>query len=85
VLGLAGNPPSVNVLLQHPLTLPPPREYVKQGAKFAKWRAALKVAEGSCPSDLAVSVNAEQLAEYAAICQVRCDPPLVTRRSELRD
>ena len=49
----------------------PPREYVKQGAKFAKWRAALKVLKGSCPSDLAVSVNAQQLAEYAAICQAR--------------
>jgi hypothetical protein len=60
------------------LTLKPPdptkpctREYVAQGAKFAKWRAALRVVEGSCPSDLAVKVNAEQLAAYAAICQVR--------------
>jgi len=46
------------------------RQYVQQGARFAKWRAALKVKEGSCPSELAVRVNAEQLAEYAAVCQV---------------
>lgn len=53
------------------LHTPNRRQYVAQGARFAKWRAALKVAEGSCPSELATRINAEQLAEYAAICQVR--------------
>lgn len=48
----------------------------RQGARFAKWRAALKVAPG-CPSDLAVELNAQQLAQYAAICQVSaCIRPL---------
>ncbi|KAK9806911.1 hypothetical protein WJX72_007233 [[Myrmecia] bisecta] len=47
------------------------KEYHKQGARFVKWRAALKIDEG-CPSEAAVQQNAQQLAEYAAICQA-CD------------
>jgi len=46
------------------------RQYVEQGAKFAKWRAALKLDGSSCPSERAVQLNAEQLADYAVICQV---------------
>ena len=42
----------------------------RQGAKFAKWRAALKVGAG-LPSEAAIERNAGQLAEYAVICQVR--------------
>ena len=42
----------------------------RQGAKFAKWRAALRVGAG-LPSEHALAVNALQLAQYAAICQVR--------------
>ena len=46
---------------------PTPR---RQGARFAKWRAALKVGAGAgCPSELALELNAQQLAQYAAICQ----------------
>ncbi|GIL56530.1 hypothetical protein Vafri_11881 [Volvox africanus] len=44
------------------------REYVAAGAKFAKWRATLKVTD-SLPSDLAVERNADDLARYAKICQ----------------
>lgn len=44
-------------------------EYASAGARFAKWRAALKVG-GGCPSEKAIEINAAQLAEYAAICQV---------------
>lgn len=44
-------------------------EYASAGARFAKWRAALKVG-GCCPSEKAIETNAAQLAEYAAICQV---------------
>jgi hypothetical protein len=47
------------------------REYVKAGAKFAKWRAALRLGDGQ-PSELAVQTNAEQLAQYAQVCQVGC-------------
>ena len=41
----------------------------RQGARFAKWRAALKVGK-HLPSEAVVQKNAVQLAEYAAICQV---------------
>lgn len=46
------------------------RGHVAQGAKFAKWRAALKVG-GGCPTEQCIETNAQQLAEYAAVCQVR--------------
>lgn len=44
------------------------REYVAAGAKFAKWRATLKVTD-VLPSDVAVQRNADDLARYAKICQ----------------
>lgn len=44
------------------------KEYVKGGAKFAKWRATLKIAEG-CPTEAAIETNAQELAAYALICQ----------------
>lgn len=46
---------------------------MRQGATFAKWRAALRVLPGRCPSDLAVRANAEQLAQYAEVCLVSAD------------
>ena len=39
------------------------------GARFAKWRAALRISGQQGPSEAAVQRNAEQLAEYAAVCQ----------------
>ena len=45
------------------------RAYRKQGARFCKWRAALRIGD-STPSLKAIDVNAQQLAEYAAIAQV---------------
>jgi fructose-bisphosphate aldolase class I len=46
--------------------------YAAAGARFAKWRAALKIGNG-CPTEQCIETNAAQLAEYAAICQVgRC-------------
>jgi fructose-bisphosphate aldolase class I len=47
--------------------------YRKQGARFAKWRAALKVP----PSQHAIEKNAAQLAEYAKICHEAGLVPLV--------
>ena len=41
----------------------------RQGARFTKWRAALRVSD-SLPSSAAIEQNAVQLAEYAAISQV---------------
>ena len=43
-------------------------QYAAAGARFAKWRAALRVGERT-PSEAAVQRNAAQLAEYAAVCQ----------------
>ncbi|GFR50055.1 hypothetical protein Agub_g12196 [Astrephomene gubernaculifera] len=43
-------------------------EYVRAGARFAKWRATLKVTD-QLPSPAAVQRNAEDLAAYAKICQ----------------
>ena len=43
-------------------------EYVKLGAKFAKWRAVIKISE-NLPTDYCLQVNAHALARYARICQ----------------
>jgi len=47
------------------------REVAAQGASFAKFRCAQRMAPDgrSGPSEAAVDVNARQLAEYAAVCQ----------------
>jgi hypothetical protein len=44
--------------------------YYKQGARFAKWRAVLRVDNEVLPSSTAVLENAHGLARYAQICQV---------------
>jgi fructose-bisphosphate aldolase class I len=43
-------------------------EYVELGAKFAKWRAVIKIGDG-IPSRQCIHVNAHALARYAKICQ----------------
>ena len=45
-------------------------DYYKAGARFAKWRAVLKIGPHE-PSELAIRENAYGLARYAMICQVR--------------
>jgi len=46
------------------------QKYYEQGARFAKWRAVLKIdSKTGCPSELSVHQNAYGLARYAAICQ----------------
>ncbi|MBW2270056.1 MAG: fructose-bisphosphate aldolase class I [Deltaproteobacteria bacterium] len=42
-------------------------EYVSLGAKFAKWRAVIDIADG-IPSDYCIEANAHALARYAALC-----------------
>ena len=42
--------------------------YASSGARFAKWRAVISVAESS-PSPACVEANASALARYAALCQ----------------
>jgi len=43
-------------------------EYVQMGARFAKWRAVIAVAN-DIPSPGCIEANAEALARYAALCQ----------------
>ncbi len=43
-------------------------EYSQMGARFAKWRAVITIADG-IPSRGCVEANAQALARYAALCQ----------------
>jgi fructose-bisphosphate aldolase class I len=51
-------------------------EYVKLGAKFAKWRAVITIGP-KLPSSACVEANAHALARYAAICQAEGLVPIV--------
>jgi fructose-bisphosphate aldolase class I len=52
--------------------------YYERGARFAKWRAVLKMgANGELPSELSIRENAYGLARYAATCQENGLVPIV--------
>ena len=51
-------------------------KYYEQGARFAKWRAVLKIS-ATAPSPLAIHENAYGLARYASICQENGLVPIV--------
>jgi len=51
-------------------------EYRSMGARFAKWRAVIRVTE-TLPSSRCVSANAHALGRYAALCQERELVPIV--------
>jgi len=51
-------------------------EYVKLGAKFAKWRAVINIGK-DIPSSTCIAANAHALARYAAICQAAGLVPIV--------
>ena len=51
-------------------------EYRGLGARFAKWRAVIDIADG-IPSAFAVKANAHALARYAALCQSEGIVPIV--------
>ena len=51
-------------------------EYVKMGAKFAKWRAVINIGK-DIPSAACIIANAHALARYAAICQATGLVPIV--------
>lgn len=54
------------------------KKYYEAGARFAKWRAVLKINTAtSCPSEVSLEQNAESLARYAAICQENGLVPIV--------
>jgi len=52
------------------------QKYYQQGARFAKWRAVVKIAK-HLPSPLSIKETAETLAKYAAICQSNGLVPIV--------
>jgi len=58
-------------------------EYVKLGAKFAKWRAVITIGSAgvdgtrAVPSAACITANAHALARYAAICQTEGLVPIV--------
>jgi fructose-bisphosphate aldolase, class I len=51
-------------------------EYVPMGARFAKWRAVITIAE-KLPSRECIQANAHALARYAALCQEADLVPIV--------
>ena len=51
-------------------------EYYELGARFAKWRAVLSVADDK-PSKTCIEVNAHALARYSALCQEAKIVPIV--------
>ena len=51
-------------------------DYYKLGARFAKWRAVITIAE-HCPSYNCINANAHSLARYAALCQEAGIVPIV--------
>jgi fructose-bisphosphate aldolase class I len=54
------------------------RDYYKQGARFAKWRAVMRIAgPGQGPSTTAILENAHGLARYAQIAQENGLVPIV--------
>ena len=52
------------------------KEYYKLGARFAKWRAVIDIADG-LPTWGCVKANAHALARYAALCQEQKIVPIV--------
>ncbi|KMZ57811.1 Fructose-bisphosphate aldolase [Zostera marina] len=52
------------------------KDYYAAGARFAKWRAVLKIGDTE-PSELAINENANGLARYAIICQENGLVPIV--------
>jgi fructose-bisphosphate aldolase class I len=51
-------------------------KYYERGARFAKWRAVIDIADG-IPTAGAVKANAHMLARYAALCQAHQIVPIV--------
>ncbi len=51
-------------------------EYHELGARFAKWRSVITIANG-CPSWNCIQANAHGLARYAALCQEARIVPIV--------
>ncbi|MBS0296684.1 MAG: fructose-bisphosphate aldolase class I [Proteobacteria bacterium] len=50
--------------------------YYERGARFAKWRAVIDIADG-IPTQGAIKANAHALARYAGLCQANQIVPIV--------
>ncbi len=53
------------------------QEYRELGARFAKWRAVITIADNALPSATCINANAHALARYAALCQEQGLVPIV--------
>ncbi|MEW5319965.1 MAG: hypothetical protein WDW38_011074 [Sanguina aurantia] len=53
------------------------KAFYKQGARFAKWRAVVKIGTATTPTTTAMLENAHGLARYAQICQENGLVPIV--------
>jgi len=54
------------------------KRYYEKGARFAKWRAVLKIdTAGGCPTNVSVEENTRGLARYAVICQAHGLVPII--------
>jgi fructose-bisphosphate aldolase class I len=51
-------------------------EYAQLGARFAKWRATIIIADAT-PTEFAIHANAHAMARYAALCQEADVVPIV--------
>ena len=51
-------------------------EYFSMGARFAKWRAVIRIDEG-LPTKACIATNAHALARYSAICQEQGLVPII--------
>ena len=52
------------------------KEYYEMGARFAKWRAVIRITD-TLPSSYCVKVNVHALGRYAALCQEQGLVPIV--------
>lgn len=52
------------------------KSYYAKGARFAKWRAVLKIGDGR-PSQLSILETAHSLARYGSICQANGLVPII--------
>ncbi|MEL6748325.1 MAG: class I fructose-bisphosphate aldolase, partial [Pseudomonadota bacterium] len=52
-------------------------EYHRLGARFAKWRAVITIAQDGRPSWACIKANAHALARYAIVCQEANVVPIV--------
>lgn len=57
-------------------------EYREMGAKFAKWRCAIKIGP-NIPSTGCINANAHVLARYAALCQAAGILPIIEPEVEM--